>query len=464
MLPETSLEESVRIGRKIEQMFLSFPEVVSVCRTTGMAEATEHVHPVNHSHYLIELVPREKRRRGYAELVAAMRHELDKVPGIAYIFEQPIANKLAEMLAGTEGQLSVKLFGPDLEVLNAKIHDIYEVLRHVPGAADLQVEQTTGIPQIIVRLKRDALARYGVRVDHVAELIETALNGIEVTDVWEGHRLTSVLLRLPPQYRSDAEAIKGLLVDTPGGPLVPLSYLAEISNSEGPQTIYRENLMRRKVILCNVVGRDVGHFVDEARRAIERQVALPAGYFVTFGGQFEQQQQTMRQLSWMMVVVALSVLVLLFASLGSLRQSLLLLLNVPMTVAGGLIGLFLAGQTLNVSSVIGFIALFGIALQNGVVLVGKINDLRREGMELHEAVIEGARRRFRPILMTELILILGVLPLAIGQVSGAEIHQPLAVVYIGGFLVAIFFEQIVLPVLYELLAPLKPTATDSEAA
>ncbi|HID23283.1 MAG TPA: efflux RND transporter permease subunit, partial [Planctomycetaceae bacterium] len=238
------------------------------------------------------------------------------------------------------------------------------------------------------------------------------------------------------------------------GALVPLSYLATISKSEGPQTIFRENLMRRKVILCNVVGRDVGHFVEEARRAIERQVALPAGYFVAFGGQFEQQQQTMRQLSWMMLVVALSVLVLLFASVGSLRQSLLLLLNVPMTIAGGLIGLYLANQTLNVSSVIGFIALFGIALQNGVVLVGKINDLRRDGMGLHEAVIEGARRRFRPILMTELILMLGVLPLAIGHVSGAEIHQPLAVVYIGGFLVAIFFEQFVLPLLYEMFARL----------
>jgi len=455
MLPETSLRESARIGKKIEEIFLSFPEVASVCRTTGMAEASEHVHPVNHSHYLIRLKPRGERQRGFVELTQAMRKELDKVPGIVYIFEQPIANKLAEMLTGAEGQISVKLFGPDLEVLNETIRQIHDVMSHIRGVADLQIEQTTGIPMLLVDLDREALAHYGIKVDEVADVVETALNGVEATDVWEGERLTSVLVRLPPQYRQDPEAIKNLLVDTPGGARVPLSQIARIQRSEGPQTIFRENLMRRKIILCNVVGRDIGSFVEEARQAVHRQVALPPGYFVTFGGQFESQQRTMRQLRWMMLVVALGVLVMLFASLGSLRQCLLLLLNVPMTVAGGVIALMLAGQTINVSSVIGFIALFGIALQNGVILVGKINDLRRSGRELHEAVIQGAVARFRPILMTELILILGVLPLALGTAAGSEIHRPLAMVYVGGFAVAIFFEQIVLPILYEMFARLK---------
>ena len=455
MLPETSLQESVRIGKKVEEIVLSFPEVVHICRTTGMAEASEHVHPVNHSHNLIQLHPREKRRRGYAELTEAMRRELDKIPGIVYLFEQPIANKMAEMLTGTEGQIAVKLFGPDLQVLNEKVWEIRDVMSRIRGIADLQIEQTTGIPLLVVTLDRKALARHGIKVGEVADLIETALNGVEATDVWEAKRLTSVLLRLPPEYRQDAETIRNLLVDAPSGHRVPLSQIGHIDRSEGPQTIFREDLERRKIILCNVVGRDIGHFVREAEETISRNVSLPQGYFVTFGGQFESQQRTMRQLLWMMVVVALSVLVVLFATLGSLRQSLLLLLNIPMTVAGGVIALFLAGQTLNVSSVIGFIGLFGIALENGVVLVGKINDLRKEGTELHEAVIQGAVRRFRPILMTELILILGVLPLALGQSSGSEIHRPLAVVYIGGFLVAIFFEQIVLPILYELFARLK---------
>ncbi len=453
MLPETSLRESVRIGKKVEAIFASFPEVAHVCRTTGSAEESEHVHPVNHSHYMIELKAQEERRRGYAELVEAMRRELEKIPGIVYIFEQPIANKMSEMLTGTEGQIAVKLFGQDLEVLNAKAHEIEEVLHGIAGVADLQIEQTTGIPQIVIQPQREALARHGIKVEEVADLIETALNGVEVTDVWDGNRITPVLLRLPESYRQDAETVKNLLVDTPAGQRVPLSQIARVDRGEGPQTIFRENLMRRKILLCNVVGRDVGGFVQEAKQKLAAAVALPRGYYFTFGGQFESQQRTTRQLLWMMGIVALGVLVVLCASLGSFRQSLLLLLNVPMTVAGGIVALFLTGQTLNVSSLIGFIALFGIALQNGIVLVGTMNDLRRKGASMRDAAVQGAVQRFRPILMTELILILGVLPLAVGTGAGSEIHRPLALVYIGGFLVAIFFVQIVFPILYEWAGP-----------
>jgi len=321
--------------------------------------------------------------------------------------------------------------------------------------ADLQVEQTAGVPQLLVTLNRQKIARFGIRVDDVADIIETALNGIEVTDVYEADRITSVLLRLSEKYRQDEESVKNLLIDTPDGQRIPLSDLADISRSEGPQTIFRENMMRRKIILCNVVGRDIGSFVEEANEAIKKSVSLPSGYFVTFGGQFESQQRSMRQLSLMMMIVAIIVFVVLFSSLGSIRQSFLILINIPMTFAGGIIALFIAGQTLNVSSLIGLIALFGIALQNGIILIGKINSLRKGGLSLHEAVLQGSVTRFRPILMTELILILGVLPLILGSTSGAELHQPLAVVYIGGFLVAIFFEQIVLPVLYEVFAKLR---------
>ena len=452
MLPETSLEESVRIGKKVEEIFLSFPEVVAVCRTTGSGEDSEHVHPVNHSHYILELKPLEERARGYVELTEAMRRELAQVPGIVCIFEQPIANKLSEMLTGIEGQVSLKLFGPDLAVLNDRIEDIHRIMERIDGVADLQVEHTAGIPLIVIKLDREALGRFGLKVEEVADLVETALNGVEVTDVWEAEKTTSVLVRLPEQYRRDVEAIENLLVDTPANQRVPLSQIADIDRGEGPQTIFRERLMRRKVILCNVVGRDVVRFVADARKAIEAEVSLPEGYHFVFGGQFESQQKTARQLRWMMLIVGLSVLVVLFASLGSLRQALILLLNVPMTVSGGLVALYLANQTLNVSSLVGFIALFGIAIQNGVVLVGKINDLRKSGKSLHEAVIAGSLSRFRPILMTELILILGVLPLALGTSTGSEIHRPLAIVYIGGFIVAIFFEQIVLPILYEMFS------------
>ena len=454
MLPETSLDESIKMGTRIEKIFLSFPEVVSVSRTTGTAEASEHLHPVNHSHYNIELLPREKRKRGFKEITQAMREELDKLPGVAYIFEQPIANKLAEMLTGTEGQLSVKLFGQDLHTLNDKIEEIRNVMAEIRGVADLQIEQTTGIPQLIIKLKRENLARFGIPVSDVADIIETALNGIEATDVYEPDRITSVLIRLPERYRSEEEAIKNLLVDAPNGERIPLSELADISKSEGPQTIFRENLMRRKIILCNIVKRDIGSFVQEARQKIDEEVSLPPGYFVTFGGQFESQQRALEHLATLMLIVILIIFVVLFTSFGSIWQALLIILNIPSTLIGGILGLLIAGQTINVSSTIGLIALFGICVQNDIILVAKINDFRRRGLSLRESVIKGALTKFRPILMTDMVMIVGVLPLALIVTTGAELHRPLAVVYIGGFFFAILLRLIVVPVLYEALAKL----------
>ena len=448
MLPETSLEESIKVGRHIEEIFLSFPEVLSVSRTTGTAEASEHLHPVNHSHYNIELAPMEERDRGFEEITQAMRVELDKIPGVNYIFEQPIANKLAEMLTGTEGELSVKLFGPDLTVLNHYIEDVRNVLNEIEGVADLQIEQTTGVPQLVIDVKREALARYGIPVSDVADIIETTLNGIEVTDVYEADRVTAVMVRFPEEYRNDEEKVKALLVDAPNGERIPLSTLADIYRSEGPQTIFRENLQRRKIILSNVVDRDIGSFVEEAQQRIATEVDLPPGYYVTFGGQYESQQRAMRHLTLVMLLVILIIFVVLFSSFGSLRQAFLIILNIPTTLLGGTLGLLIAGQTLNVSSTIGLIALFGICAQNDVILVAKINDLRRHGMGLREAVVEGALTKFRPILMTDVVMIVGVLPLALIETTGAELHRPLAVVYIGGFFFAILLRLIIVPALY----------------
>jgi len=452
MLPETSLEESMKMGTRIEKIFLSFPEVVSVSRTTGTAEASEHVHPVNHSHYNIELLPREERKSGFDEITQAMREELDKIPGIAYIFEQPIANKLAEMLTGVEGELSVKLFGTDLEELNHTIEDIRNVMADIEGVADLQIEQTTGIPQVVIKLNREKLARFGIQVSEVADIIETALNGIEVTDVYEKDRITSVLIRLPERYRSDENAVKELLVDTPNGERIPLSQLAEISRGEGPQSIFRENLMRRKIILCNLAKRDIVSFVKEAREKIDEGVDLPPGYFVTFGGQFESQQRAMKHLTMLMLIVILIIFVILFSSFGSIWQASLIILNIPTTLIGGILGLLIAGETMNVSSTIGLIALFGICVQNDIILVAKINDFRKQGLSLREAVMAGAMTKFRPIIMTDLVMIVAVLPMALIQTTGSELHRPLAIVYIGGFFFAILLRLIVVPLLYETFA------------
>lgn len=454
MLPETSLEESIKMGTRIEKIFLSFPEVISVSRTTGTAEASEHLHPVNHSHYNIELLPREKRKRDFNKLTEAMRKELDKLPGVAYIFEQPIANKLAEMLTGTEGQLSVKLFGQDLHTLNDKIEEIRNVMAKIKGVADLQIEQTTGIPQLVIKLKRENLARFGIPVSDVADIIETALNGIEATDVYEPDRITSVLIRFPEKYRSDEEAITNLLVDAPNGERIPLSQLAEITKSEGPQTIFRENLMRRKIILCNVLKRDIGSFVKEAQQKIGEEVSLPPGYFVSFGGQFESQQRAFEHLATLMLIVILIIFVVLFSSFGSIWQAFLIMISIPATLIGGILGLLIAGQTINVSSAIGLIALFGIGVQNDVILLAKINDFRRQGLSLRQAVMKGALTKFRAIFMTNMVMIVGVLPLALTVTTGAELHRPLAVVYIGGFFFAILLKMILVPVLYETLARL----------
>ena len=452
MLPETSLEESLRMSHRVEEIFLSFPEVISVSRTTGTAEGSEHLHPVNHSHYNIELVPREERARGFEELTQAMREQLEKLPGLAYIFEQPIANKLAEMLTGSEGELSVKLFGTDLDVLNETIEEIRNALAPIDGVADLQIEQTTGIPQLIIRLNRERLARYGIPVSEVADIVETALNGIEVTDVFEQDRVTSVLIRLPEEYRDSEEAISNLLIDAPSGQRIPLSELADIERSEGPQTIFRENLQRRKIIMCNVVGRDIGGFVEEALQKLDESVDLPPGYSVSFGGQYESQDRALRHLGMVMLIVLLIIFVVLFSSFGSIWQALLVIFNIPSTLVGGILGLLFAGQTINVSSTIGLIALFGICAQNDIILLAKINELRKKGMALRDAVVEGAMVKFRPIFITDIVMIVGVLPLVLTVSTGAELHRPLAVVYIGGFFFAVLLRLFVVPVLYDTFA------------
>jgi cobalt-zinc-cadmium resistance protein CzcA len=455
MLPETSLAESNAMGLRVEEIFLSLPEVVSVSRTTGSAEGSEHVHPVNHSHYNVQLAPLEERDRGYDEIVADLRERLDDIPGIAYIFEQPIGNKIAEMLTGAEGALSVKLFGSDLDVLNAEVGRLRDVLAEIPGVADLQIEQTTGIPQLVIRLDRTRLARYGIPVAEVADLVETTLNGITVTDVYENDRMTSVLVRLEEESRQDEAAISRLLVDTPTGERIPLAELASIERGQGPQTIFRENLMRRKIILCNVEGRDMGRFVEEAQRAISEKIDLPPGYYTTFGGQFESQQRAMRHLTVVLMVVVLVIFVILLSTFGRVLEPVVIMLAIPLTLVGGVIGLALVGQTLNVSSTIGLIALFGIGIQNDVILIAKIKDLRERGADLRDAVVGGSLTKFRAILMTNLVMIVGVLPLALNTTTGAELHRPLAIVYIGGSIFAILLKMTVVPVLYDGMANLR---------
>ena len=452
MLPGTSLAETNRVGIQVEKLMMEFPEVVSINRTTGRAEQSEHAHGVNHSHHIIELVPKEERKKSLEELLTAMRAKLDTIPGIHYIFEQPIQNKLAEMLTGIEGQIAIKLFGPDLEVLNPKIEEMRGVVEGIEGVADLRVEQTAGTPQINVTLDRQRLARYGLNISDVSEVIETALNGIAVTDILEGHRKFAVFIRFQERFRGDLEAIKKILIDTPNGQRIPLEYVASFEVGQGPLTIMREYVQRRRVIICNVVGRDQGSWVREAQQAIEENISLPPGYYITFGGQFESQQRASRQLMILSSIVAVIVFFLLFLSFGSLRNAVAVLLNVPFAIMGGIIALWITGTNFNVPSLVGFIALFGIAVQNAIIVVAFYNRLRREGLSLRAAVVEGSLVRLRPIIMTELVICFGVLPLAvITATTGSELQQPMAIVYIGGQLTALFIATLQLPCIYEML-------------
>jgi cobalt-zinc-cadmium resistance protein CzcA len=451
MLPGTSLDESDRIGAKIQQIMIQFPEVLSVNRNTGRAEQSEHAHGVNHSHYIMELIPKEKRNRSLDELLTAMRAKLDEVPGIHYIFEQPIQNKLAEMLTGIEGEIAIKLFGPELSVLDQKIEEIENIVSNIKGVADLRAEQTEGTPQVNVTLDRKKLALYGLNISDVSDVIETALNGLEVTDVLEEQRRFAIFIRFQEKYRKDIETIKKILVDTPSGQRVPLVNLAEFEIGSGPLTIMRENVTRRRVIICNVHGVDQGTWVAEAKEAVEKNVKLPEGYYLKFGGQFESYQRASKSLITLSIIVAVIVFFLLFLSFGSLKQAIVIILNVPFAMMGGIIALYLTGIRFNVSSGIGFIALFGISIQNAIILVAFINNLIKEGLSLKDAIIEGALVRMRPILMTELVIIAGVLPLAlITSTSGSELQQPMAVVYIGGELTDILITTLQLPVLYSI--------------
>lgn len=451
MLPGTSLEESNRIGEKVQEIMMEFPEVMSINRNTGRAEQSEHAHGVNHSHFIMELVQKSERDKSLDELLAGMRTRLDEVPGINYIFEQPIQNKLAEMLTGIAGEISIKLFGPDLNVLGDKIEEIHNVVSGVKGVADLHIEQSAGTPQVNVILDRKALALYGLNIGVVSEVIETALNGIDVTDILEGHKKFSVFIRFQEKYRGDVESIKKILIDTPSGQRVPLENLAKFEMGSGQLTIMRENGMCRRVIICNVHDVDQGTWVAQAQQAIKKQVRLPEGYYVAFGGQFESYQRAFKSLIILALIVAVIVFFLLFESFGSFKQAIIILLNVPFAMMGGVIALFITGIHFNVSSIIGFIALFGISIQNAILLVAFINNMIKEGMSVRDAITEGTLVRMRPILITELVIIAGVLPLALFTgTSGSELQQPMAVVYIGGVLTDLFITMLQLPVLYSL--------------
>jgi cobalt-zinc-cadmium resistance protein CzcA len=450
MAPSISLEESKRVTMLVERRLMSVPEVSGVVTRIGRGEVGAHADPVNSAEMYVLLEPEDTwRARTQDGLEELIREGVGRVPGVLTNFTQPIAMTVDELLEGVRAELAIKLYGDDLDRLADTAADIARVVRAVPGAADVQVDQVSGTPQLVVRVDRKAVARHGMNVQDVQETIRAAVGGEVAGQIFEGVRRFDIFVRFAEAYRSDREAIANVLVPGPGGVRVPLSDLAEIEELVGPRQITRENNQRFVTIQCNVLGRDIGSFVEEAGRTIERDVDLPAGYFVTWGGQFRLQQEANRRLAVVVPVTLLVIFVLLYSSFGSLRSAMLILLNIPLALVGGVVALWLSGQNLSVPASVGFIALFGIALENGMVLVTYLNQLVAEGRDVDAASVDGACLRLRPVLMTAATTALGLLPLLFSSGTGSDVQRPLAAVVVGGLVTSTALTLLVIPALYK---------------
>ncbi|NOZ62549.1 MAG: efflux RND transporter permease subunit [Calditrichaeota bacterium] len=447
--PSTSLQQAGEVSRAMEPLLLEFPEVVDVISRVGRAEVGGDPEPINNSEIYVILKPEDQWTvKDKAELVEKMREKLSSFPGVQLNFTQPIQMRVDELLSGVKAQLAIKLFGDDLNLLAQKGTEIQAVVASVPGAADVQLEQISGKPQIQITVKRDKIARLGMNVDEVQQVVETAIGGSTVGQVFQGQKRFDIFVRYKKSYRDNAEKIKNILISTPDGGRIPLSQVAEVRPIVGPKQISRDDSQRRISIQCNVEGRDMGGFVSEVREQIARKVTLPPAYYVTFGGQFENQQRAMARLSLIVPLTILLIFIMLFSTFNSVRNAFLIILNVPFAIIGGILALFLSGLYMSVPASVGFIALFGVAVLNGVVMVSYFNQLREQGLDLHDAVVTGARLRLRPVLMTALVASLGLMPLLFSTGTGSEVQRPLATVVIGGLFSSTLLTLFVLPTLY----------------
>jgi cobalt-zinc-cadmium resistance protein CzcA len=385
-----------------------------------------------------------------------MRVELEKIPGVAYNFSQPIAHRVDHLVSGVKSQVAVKIFGDDMNLLKTKAEEAAALLKTIPGVTDLRAEQVAGLPNLNIKVDRGKIARYGLNVADVQEIIETAVGGKAATEIIEGQMRVEVVVRYPEERRNNPEAIGNILVAIPGGGSVPLAELAEIRETEGPLQISRDDARRRIVVEFNIKDRDTGSVVADGQKLLSSRLSLPPGYYTAWGGTFENQKRAMQRLGLIVPVTLALIYLLLFLTFGSLRYATLIMLNLPLALAGGILGLLVTGQYLSVPAAVGFIALFGVAVLNGVVLVSQINQLRQENLALEEAVRQGCERRLRPVLMTALVAILGLIPLLFASGPGSEVQRPLAVVVVFGLFTSTLLTLIVLPVLFQHFAERLP--------
>ncbi|HAZ10605.1 MAG TPA: CusA/CzcA family heavy metal efflux RND transporter [Candidatus Omnitrophica bacterium] len=448
--PTSSLEESKHVGELAEKMLLEFPEVKTVVTKTGRAEIAEDPMGPEQNDVFIMLKPKKYwKARSKQELIEQIDKKLSIIPGIKLNFSQPIALRVNELISGVKSDVAVKIFGYDLRLLSEKAEEIEHVISGIRSAADVKLEQIAGFLQLDIDIDRKTIARYGINVSDINEVVETAIGGKVATMLFEEDKRFGILVRFPEERRADEKSIGNILISSPSGEKIPLAQLAKIAINEVPAQISRENGGRRVVVECNVRGRDIGSFVKEAKKKIASiEKNFPPNYFLIWGGQFENQERAMKTLSIIVPIVILVIFIMLFSALGSFRPALLVILNLPFALVGGIFFVLLFKITLSVSAVVGFIALFGTAVENGIVLVTFFSQLRREGLGLNEAIKKGCELRLRPLLLTTLTTMFGLVPLLWASGPGAEIQKPLAVVILGGLISSWCLTLIVLPALY----------------
>lgn len=445
--PEASLEEVDRRNHRVEDVLRRLPEVKEVVRRTGRAERTEDPMPHVISDVLVILKP--DRSGALEDLEERMRERLEKVPGVAVLFTTPLGMRIDEGLGGSPADLQVRIYGPDLERLSRLAEEARERMESIPGIADLRAETLTGLPQVRVTVDREAVARVGLTPGEVIDALRVGLAGEEVSQVWVGQRRFDLVVRLEDSRRADLPALSSLLIDGRDGTRIPLGQLARIEPGFGPAAIQREAGSRRIAVEASVAGRDLGGAAREVRERLSRDLELPTGYYFDVGGRVESQARALRSLGLAIALALLAVLVLLYLALGSFAETLVILATLPDALVGGVLALWLAGETWNVSSLVGLIGLFGIAVQNGLVLVSQTRTLLAEGKPFREALQEASIGRVRPKLMTAGTAILGLLPLLVLNLHGSEIERPLAVVMIGGLLTSTLFTLLALPTFYQ---------------
>ena len=450
MAPSTSLEKGTEIIQSLERKVMKFHEVEEVISRIGRPEAGSHPHPVNYAEIHIELKAKKEWEdyKNKEQLVNALNESLSSYPGVQLNFTQPIQNAFDELLSGIKAQVAIKLFGEDLSVLRDKANEIRNSIDNIPGLVDLAVEQSFGQPQIQVIADRQACGRYGINVSEILELVELAIGGEVIDNIYLNTRRFGIHVRYQEAYRADPKVIENLLVHAEDGNLIPLKEVAHVKEVVGPIQINREKNQRRWIVQGNVRDRDLGSVIADIKERISDTVDLPAGYFIEYGGQFENQQRAMSRLSMIVPVVLILIFLLLYLTFGSLKEASLIIINVPLALIGGVLGLFIMREYLSVPAAVGFIALFGIAVQNGVVLVSYINQLRQQGIETKEAIVTGALQRLRPVLMTATTTILGLMPLLLSRGIGSEVQRPLASVVVFGLTSATILTLFVIPAFY----------------